>query len=87
MKKNRLERVTGVDLVKKLFESKNKNYKIYLLGGKEGTAIKLADKYLTNKFFPNQKIVGAEAGGKLDISKWQLEDNKETIKRIQRQRS
>jgi N-acetylglucosaminyldiphosphoundecaprenol N-acetyl-beta-D-mannosaminyltransferase len=71
-----ITRVTGVDLTAKLLESRIPDLKIYLLGGAEGVAQAVRDKY------PNAPIVGAESGGKLKINIWELEKNNEVTNRI-----
>lgn len=54
-------KVTGVDLVEKIFEDSEKNnYKIFLLGGINKVAFKTA-KILKNKY-PKSKIVGVYEG-------------------------
>lgn len=76
----RLIRVTGVDLTQAILDAKNENFKIYLLGGGEGVAQAVKEKY------SQAKIVGAESGGKLDFS-YNLEDNIGTIERINRSKA
>ena len=72
-----IPRVTGVDLVQELLKSKTGNYKIFLLGGAEGVAAGLRQKYPEN-------IVGAESGGKLNkiVKPWVLENNDNIIEKI-----
>lgn len=72
----KLTRVTGVDLTAKLLESKIPNLKIYLLGGAEGVAQAVRNKYL------DAQIVDAESGGKLKADIWELEKNNEVTNRI-----
>ena len=60
------ERVTGVDLMKKICElASKKNWKVYLLGGKEGIAKRTTE--VLKKNYINLNIVGAEAGPRFEI--------------------
>lgn len=55
------ERVTGIDLMKKICDkSREKQYKIFLLGAQPGIA-EMAQSYLENSY-PGIQIVGAFAG-------------------------
>ena len=55
------ERVTGIDLTKRLLELANrKGYRIFLLGGREGVAEQARDKI--TEHFPNLAIVGTHHG-------------------------
>jgi len=84
--RQKLIRVTGVDLAEALLNSSDNCYgaylqdaAIYLLGGDKGVAQKLKAKY------PKANVVGAESGGKLiagNDSDWTLENNADVIKRI-----
>jgi len=73
LKQEKLTRVTGVDLTEKLLAT---NFKLYLLGGAEGVAWSVKEKY------PQALIVGAESGGKLKKDQWVLENNPAAIERI-----
>jgi N-acetylglucosaminyldiphosphoundecaprenol N-acetyl-beta-D-mannosaminyltransferase len=69
-----LARATGVDLTEKILTS---GYKVFLLGGSEGSAQGVKDK------FPQAQIVGAETGGKLRYDNvWILDDNEAVLERI-----
>jgi len=72
----KLARVTGVDLTAELLKSKISGLKIYLLGGAEGVAQAVKDKY------SEAQIVGAEDGGKLKAGEWMLEENNRVIENI-----
>jgi len=73
----KLTRVTGVDLVKELLESKTKNQepRIFLLGGDMNGAKKVAEKYPSN-------VVGFMRGGQLDVDNYLLDDNNKVIEKI-----
>lgn len=74
------KRVTGVDLTYKIAKlAKEKNYKIFLLGGKNN-ATKIAKTKLELKF-RNIKIVGIEEGFK-DITNPTKKENQEIINKI-----
>ena len=72
----KLTRVTGVDLTAKLLESKIPSLKIYLLGGSDGVAQAVKNKYR------EAPIVGTESGGKLKANEWKLENNDQVINNI-----
>jgi N-acetylglucosaminyldiphosphoundecaprenol N-acetyl-beta-D-mannosaminyltransferase len=56
------ERITGVDLMLDICQiAEQKNYSVYLFGGKEGVAQKAADSL--QKKFSQLKIAGTENGG------------------------
>ncbi len=69
-----LTRVTGVELVEKLLVSLP-GLKIYLLGGKEGSAESLMAKYPIS-------IVGADSSVKLKSDYLEVENNTETLEKI-----
>ena len=74
LRKEKLIRATGVDLTEKILPS---GYKLFLLGGSEGSAQGVKDK------FPQAQIVGAETGGKLRYDNaWILDDNEAVLERI-----
>jgi len=55
------ERITGTDLLPKVVEqSDKKDWKIFLLGAKEGVAKRLANKF--SKIYPQSQFVGCFAG-------------------------
>lgn len=55
------QRVTGVDLISKLISLANtRGYKVYLLGGKPGTAEKAANNLVQK--FPNLQVAGISDG-------------------------
>lgn len=61
------ERVTGADLMDKICElAAKKNWKIFLLGGQEGIAVKTKNALL--KKYANLNIVGAEEGPQFQVS-------------------
>ncbi|MFA4871566.1 MAG: WecB/TagA/CpsF family glycosyltransferase [Patescibacteria group bacterium] len=72
----KLKRVTGVELVEELFKIKNQNYKFYLLGGEEGIAAAVKQKY------QEANIVGAQSGGRLNTEDWLLENNETVINSV-----
>ncbi len=72
----KLKRVTGVELVEELFKLKNQNYKFYLLGGEEGIAAAVKQKY------QEANIVGAHSGGRLNTENWLLENNNQIVQGI-----
>ena len=80
----KLARVTGVDLTEALLSPPFQGgvrgglpgLKIYLLGGAEGVAQGVKDKY------PEAQIVGADDGGKLKSGEWVLEENNKVIENI-----
>lgn len=60
-----LKRITGVDLVYSLTEmASEKGYSVYFLGGKEGTALKTAQKL--SSLYPKLLVAGAESGGQIN---------------------
>lgn len=60
----RLQRVTGVDLVWTICElAEQKNSPVYFLGAKELIAAQAAENL--KKYYPNLKIAGAESGGEI----------------------
>lgn len=75
LRNEKLIRVTGVDLTLELLGNACPEAKIYLLGAAEGVADQVRAK------FPQAKIVGAEAGGRL-LPNGRLEDNEAVINRI-----
>ncbi len=69
-------RVTGVDLSLELLNGACPTAGIYLLGGAEGVAETVKEKFSAGQ------IVGAEDGGRLLTDRWELEDNETVIRRI-----
>lgn len=76
LQREKLIRVTGVDLSQELLIGKCPEAKIYLLGGAPGIAEAVKEK------FNQGSIVGAESGGKLKAGEWLLEENQAVIERI-----
>lgn len=74
----KLIRVTGVELSEKLIRGNCAGAKVYLLGGREGVAKAVYEKYEPSA------IVGYDDGGKLISSddSWTLENNAEAIDKI-----
>ncbi|MBU1146002.1 WecB/TagA/CpsF family glycosyltransferase [Patescibacteria group bacterium] len=71
-----LEKIHGVDLMLDICRlAEQKNYSVYLLGGKEGIAKKTAENLL--KKFPKLRIAGAESGG--IINEQQLATNNQQL--------
>lgn len=69
------ERVSGVDLVQKLFPlAERENWSFFFLGGKEGVAEEAARR--TRKAFPRLRIVGCQHGY------FKPEEEKEVVKKI-----
>ncbi len=66
--KQRLQRVTGVDLMWNVAElAEQNNCSVYLLGGVESIAAKTAE--ILQQHFKNLQIAGAESGGVIDDPK------------------
>lgn len=71
-----LNRVTGVDLCSELLKGSCPEAKIFLLGGQAGVADLVRAKY------PETWIVGAQSGGEVIVTNWELEDNQAVINQI-----
>lgn len=71
----KIERTTGVEITEKLLQG---GYKLFLLGGTQGVAEKVAQK------FPQAKISGIDYGGKMitEGSSWGLENNEAVLEKI-----
>ncbi|MDO8669589.1 MAG: WecB/TagA/CpsF family glycosyltransferase [Candidatus Buchananbacteria bacterium] len=71
----KLQRVIGVDLSAELLKGQVEEAKIFLLGGEEGSAKRVASKY-------PQTVVGAERGGIINQEKWLLDNNEIILNKI-----
>lgn len=83
LKGEKLNRVTGVDLVNELFKLQSLGEleaKFYLLGGGFEVAEKLAKKLRVE--YEKIMIVGAESGGNINPETFLLEKNEEVLNRI-----
>jgi N-acetylglucosaminyldiphosphoundecaprenol N-acetyl-beta-D-mannosaminyltransferase len=74
--RHRLRRAVGVEIVKSLLQSTDHNLKLFLLGGEVGAVEKVRHRY------PDARVVGETAAGKLDTTTWRLEDNEQVIEMI-----
>jgi len=76
----RLQRITGVDLMWHLCElAEQKGYPIYLFGGADQIAKQTAE--VLREYFPNLKIAGAKSGGEIS-SDGRLTEDESVIEKI-----